>query len=71
MKMTDQFKRILSSDTWTTVLPLQYDAFGKHKKKAHDQDVVLHQHDIWRKFVVLLREYKNISNISFKIDTTF
>ena len=53
-----------------TVLRLWYDTLWKHKQSRLSEVSSLHEYDKWRKVVVLLREYKNVSNMSFKIYTT-
>ena len=70
------------------VLPLKYDAFGKHKNVVLTNNVnagvitctfVCHYlymlmqacvHDKWHKPLIVLREYKIISNMSLKISIT-
>jgi len=43
---------------------------GNTKKNRIIEVSSSHQHDKWRKVVVILREYENISNMSFKTYTT-
>ena len=54
----------------TTVLPLWYDTFGKHKRRKRKKVVLSRCRRLinmkWHKVFVLLREYENISNMSLK-----
>ena len=52
------------------VVSLYCDTFGKYKQNCTINISSSHLYDKWSTIVVLLREYKNISNMSLQIHTT-
>ena len=50
-----------------SLLTLEYDTLGEHKKSCIIEVSPFDLYGKWCKFIILLRENKNISNMSLKI----
>jgi hypothetical protein len=61
----------MRGDDLGTILPLWYDTFGEPQPRSYYRGVVFStpRYDKRSRVVVLLREYKNVSNLSLQIRT--